>query len=169
MRSKQYFTSIKNNPHEISTDPDFSQYLVQQCKQSHCHLSGLLMSMFALLPICQVRLVDIIVLCSHSMLTKLRTDTAPHLVCSPYTFPKQLHVSWKAHQAFIAAGICIDSIKVLHVRLPCICKYLLLLLNLQFLGQFYQYAVDQLVVCQLKIGRYGVKGYNDVMDKIWVV
>ena len=22
MRSKQYFTSIKNNPHEISTDPD---------------------------------------------------------------------------------------------------------------------------------------------------
>ncbi len=128
---------------------DFSQYLAQQCKQSHYHLSGLLMSMFALLPICQVRLVDIIVLCSHSMLTKLRTDTAHHLVCSIYTFPKQLHVSWKAHQAFIAAGICIDSIKVLHVRLPCICKYLLLLLNLQFLGQFYQNAVDQLVVCQL--------------------
>ena len=24
MRSKQYFTSIKNNPHEISTDPLFS-------------------------------------------------------------------------------------------------------------------------------------------------
>ena len=23
MRSKQYFTSIKNNPHEISTDPIF--------------------------------------------------------------------------------------------------------------------------------------------------
>ena len=23
MRSKQYFTSIKNNPHEISTDPKF--------------------------------------------------------------------------------------------------------------------------------------------------
>ena len=23
MRSKQYFTSIKNNPHEISTDPLF--------------------------------------------------------------------------------------------------------------------------------------------------
>ena len=23
MRSKQYFTSIKNNPHEISTDPFF--------------------------------------------------------------------------------------------------------------------------------------------------
>ena len=28
MRSKQYFTSIKNNPHEISTDPlpDHSSY-----------------------------------------------------------------------------------------------------------------------------------------------
>ena len=24
MRSKQYFTSIKNNPHEISTDPDYA-------------------------------------------------------------------------------------------------------------------------------------------------
>ena len=24
MRSKQYFTSIKNNPHEISTDPSLS-------------------------------------------------------------------------------------------------------------------------------------------------
>ena len=23
MRSKQYFTSIKNNPHEISTDPKY--------------------------------------------------------------------------------------------------------------------------------------------------
>ena len=25
MRSKQYFTSIKNNPHEISTDPESQQ------------------------------------------------------------------------------------------------------------------------------------------------
>ena len=25
MRSKQYFTSIKNNPHEISTDPKIGQ------------------------------------------------------------------------------------------------------------------------------------------------
>ena len=34
MRSKQYFTSIKNNPHEISTDPKFqyatNQYLRKQ-------------------------------------------------------------------------------------------------------------------------------------------
>ena len=40
-------------------------------------------------------------------------------LCSIYTFPKQLHVSWKAHQAFIAAGICIDSIKAVsytHLR-----------------------------------------------------
>ena len=57
---------------------------------------------------CDYIIPSIIVLCSHSMLTKLRTDTAHHLVCSLYTFPKQLHVSWKTHQAFIAAGICID-------------------------------------------------------------
>ena len=25
MRSKQYFTSIKNNPHEISTDPELGR------------------------------------------------------------------------------------------------------------------------------------------------
>ena len=32
MRSKQYFTSIKNNPHEISTDPNLSVFcrLVQK-------------------------------------------------------------------------------------------------------------------------------------------
>ena len=32
MRSKQYFTSIKNNPHEISTDPN---YLFQKNKISY--------------------------------------------------------------------------------------------------------------------------------------
>ena len=31
-------------------------------------------------------------------------------------------------------------------RLPCICKYLLLLLNLSFLDNFYQNAVDQNMV-----------------------
>ena len=30
MRSKQYFTSIKNNPHEISTDPEFNSILQNQ-------------------------------------------------------------------------------------------------------------------------------------------
>ena len=28
MRSKQYFTSIKNNPHEISTDPEAGQEII---------------------------------------------------------------------------------------------------------------------------------------------
>ena len=42
MRSKQYFTSIKNNPHEISTDPFFQEiqppianYLFQKNKISY--------------------------------------------------------------------------------------------------------------------------------------
>ena len=30
MRSKQYFTSIKNNPHEISTDPIFNKKIFFQ-------------------------------------------------------------------------------------------------------------------------------------------
>ena len=29
MRSKQYFTSIKNNPHEISTDPIIQDYPIR--------------------------------------------------------------------------------------------------------------------------------------------
>ena len=71
------------------------------------------------------------------------------LVCSLNTFPKQLHIGRETHQTFIATGISIHCIKVLHVWLPCICKHLLLLLDLQLLGQFQQYIVNQLIVCQL--------------------
>ena len=52
MRSKQYFTSIKNNPHEISTDPLFCprriDYLykikkdTQEWKPPKCLISALL-------------------------------------------------------------------------------------------------------------------------------
>ena len=41
MRSKQYFTSIKNNPHEISTDPHLG-YIVENGeikKEKHLLLS----------------------------------------------------------------------------------------------------------------------------------
>ena len=48
--------------------------------------------MLALLPICQVRLVDVIVLRSQSMFAELTTDSAHYPVCSLYTLPKQLHV-----------------------------------------------------------------------------
>ena len=47
MRSKQYFTSIKNNPHEISTDPILSfpiclyylvdKFFVVDLTDEHCH------------------------------------------------------------------------------------------------------------------------------------
>ena len=35
MRSKQYFTSIKNNPHEISTDPyiDHAQAIMKRLEK----------------------------------------------------------------------------------------------------------------------------------------
>ena len=128
---------------------DFSEHLAQQCKQSHYHLSCLLVSMPALLPVGQVRFFNVIVLRPQSMFAQLRTDATHHLVCSHGTFPKQLHVSGETHQAFIAACIRIDSIKVLHVWFPSICQNLLLLLDLQLPGQFQQYAVYQLVVCQL--------------------
>ena len=39
MRSKQYFTSIKNNPHEISTDPSFHlRFLYQTYTSKHSKL-----------------------------------------------------------------------------------------------------------------------------------
>ena len=45
MRSKQYFTSIKNNPHEISTDPlnELEVYLILSVipviQRAHPHIS----------------------------------------------------------------------------------------------------------------------------------
>ena len=59
---------------------NLTEYLTQQCKQSHYHLSGLLVSMLALLPVSQVSFLYIVVLRSQSMLTKLTTDSAHHLV-----------------------------------------------------------------------------------------
>ena len=128
---------------------DLSEYLAQQCKQPHGHLSRLLVSMLALLPVGQSRFFNVIVLRSQSMFSQLGTDATHHLVCSLGTFPKQLHVSGETHQTFITACIRIDCIKVLHVWCPGICQYLLQLLDLQIPGQLQQYAVYQLVVCQL--------------------
>ena len=71
---------------------DFSQYLAQQCKRSHYHLSGLLVSMLALLLIRKVCFFYIVVLRSQSMLAKLTTDSAHHLVRPLDTFPKQLPI-----------------------------------------------------------------------------
>ena len=105
--------------------------------------------MLALLPVSQVRFLNVIVLRSHSMLTKLRTDTAHHLVRPLDTFPKQLHVGREAKQTFIATCISINCVKILHIRLPYFCKQLLLFLDLQRLGQLQKDAVNQLVVCQL--------------------
>ncbi|MBR8707185.1 hypothetical protein IX324_003010 [Bacteroides pyogenes] len=121
---------------------DLTEYLAQQGKQSHYHLPSLLVSVLALLPISQVRFLNVIVFRSLPVLAKSGTDTTHHLICSLDTFPKQLHIGRETHQAFIAARICVDCIKILHVWLPSICKYLLLLLYLQLLGQFQQYAVN---------------------------
>ena len=143
---------------------DFFEHLAQQCKQSHYHLSCLLVSMPALLPVGQVSFFNVIVLRPQSMFAQLRTDATHHLVCSHGTFPKQLHVSGETHQAFIAACIRIDSIKVLHVWFPSICQNLLLLLDLQLPGQFQQYAVYQLVVCQLVLRTNPDAAENLIMD-----
>ena len=45
MRSKQYFTSIKNNPHEISTDP---VYLLFHNKSDTLHYLFAIPSAFTL-------------------------------------------------------------------------------------------------------------------------
>ena len=82
----------------------FSEHLAQQCKQSHYHLSCLLVSMPALLPVGQVLFFNVIVLRPQSMFAQLRTDATHHLVCSHGAFPKQLHVSGETHPASISFG-----------------------------------------------------------------
>ena len=44
MRSKQYFTSIKNNPHEISTDPEKDDLIgIVRTKMYLCHITLLML------------------------------------------------------------------------------------------------------------------------------
>ena len=143
---------------------DLTEHLPQQCKQSHYHLSRLLVSMLALLSVSQVCFLYIIVLRPQYMFAKLRTDTAHHLVRSLDTFPKQLHVGRETNQALIATCISIYRVKVLHVWLPGICKQLLLLLDLQLLGQLQQDTVNQLVVCQLVLRTYPDSAEDLIMD-----
>ena len=48
---------------------DLTEHLAQQCKQSHYHLSCLLVSVLTLLPVSQIRLLYIVVLCPQSTQT----------------------------------------------------------------------------------------------------
>ena len=48
---------------------NLTEYLAQQCKQSHYHLSCLLVSVLTLLPVSQIRLLYIVVLCPQSTQT----------------------------------------------------------------------------------------------------
>ena len=73
---------------------------------------------------------------------------AHSLVALLYTFPQQLGFSWVSHLALIAGGIRAHRIKILHVRFPHLCKYVLLLLNLQLTRQLQNDVIQQLVVCQ---------------------
>ena len=54
MRSKQYFTSIKNNPHEISTDP--KNIVVDKIKQTNVYFSMIIFTdiHLCLLLVCRV-------------------------------------------------------------------------------------------------------------------
>lgn len=54
---------------DMHLSADLTEYLAQQCKQSHYHLPGLLVSMLALLPVSQISFLNIVVLRSQSMLT----------------------------------------------------------------------------------------------------
>ena len=52
------------------------------------------------------------------------------------------------HLALIACRICVECIKLFHVRFPCICEYVLLLLDLQLVGKLGDDVIYQLVVRQ---------------------
>lgn len=82
-------------------------------------------------------------MCSQSF-----THLTHRLVALLYPFPQQLGISWVSHFALIAGGIRVYRIKILHMRFPHLCKYVLLLLDLQLAGQLQNYVIQQLVVCQ---------------------
>ena len=71
-------------------------------------------------PVSKICFCNIIVLRPHAMLSKGSVDAAHHAVRLFNTFPKQLYISWKMHQAFITVGICIDCLKILYVWVPAI-------------------------------------------------
>ena len=108
--------------------------------------------------------LDIIILHSHPMFSKMRTDATYHLVCPLDTFSEQLDVGGETHQTFIATYIRVNCIKVLYVGFSCIWKNLLKLLYLQLRGQFQQYAVDELVACQLILGANPDAAEHLIMD-----
>ena len=47
-----------------------------------------------------------------------------------------------------SGGIRVHRVQILHVRFPHLCKYILLLLDLQLARQLQNYVIQQLVVCQ---------------------
>lgn len=106
---------------------DLSQYLIQQSKPSHYHFLCLFSMFFA---ICQVRFLNIVILCSQSMFSKLRTYAAHHPVCSLHILKANLRLSGNVlgfHGNLLLCRLC-------QGRPPDICKYLLRFLYFQSLG-----------------------------------
>ena len=76
------------------------------------------------------------VLRPHAMDAKFTACLAHHRIHLFYAFPQQFRISWVTHGTFVTGSIGIESVEILHVRLPCLSQCLLLILYLQAAGQF---------------------------------
>ena len=72
----------------------------------------------------------------------------PSLVPSLKALKESFSMKEIPHLALIARRICVECIKLFHVRFPCIREYVLLLLDLQLVGKLGDDVIYQLVVRQ---------------------
>ena len=72
----------------------------------------------------------------------------PGLVPSLKALKESFSMKEIPHLALIARRICVECIKLFHVRFPCIREYVLLLLDLQLVGKLGDDVIYQLVVRQ---------------------
>ena len=102
----------------------------------------------ALLRVSHVRFLHVKVLRPWTVDAKALAHPAHGPIWRLTTLPQQLLVCRVAHFTLVARCIGVKCLQILHVRLPSLCQYVLLLLYLQFVREFRDNIVYQLVVCQ---------------------
>lgn len=111
------------------------QHLPQKVKQASGKLPGLDLRVPALLPVRQVDLLHINILCPRAVNIQLCTQGVHYRICLHYPFPQKFRIRRVAHLALVAGRIRIHHAYVFHVRLPGARQYLLLL-DLQPVDKF---------------------------------
>ena len=114
---------------------DLPQDLAQQIHQTPRYLLRLALAVTALLPIRQVGLLHVQVLCPGAMDAQALTHPTHHCVSFFDTLPEQFLVRRVAHLTLVARRIRVHRIEVFHPGLPCLRELLLQFLYLHLPGQ----------------------------------